>query len=287
MNRLLPLMWAGGWFFFALLLFLPAGLFVSSFSGLNPIVYVLSVPLALFLGLILVFAFVYTFYFFVPAAKPGRYALYNDQGSIHWAIESGVSVPLLNLFQSFFFMSEPLRYLILKALHCNVQTTSWLTTRTILGSPRNITIGKHSLIGEYAHLAASMQPVPGRLIVGNIIIGDHVLVGGYCKITPGVTIGSGSNIHSDVFVSPNCFIGENVKIGSRTILDSSVVIENSVTIGKDCRIRSCARVPAGTVIEDGSVFPVEATATLPPKPFVKAEKTFDVEEIGPDSQPVL
>lgn len=256
MSLIFTLLWLLCVHILLVCLVLPAGFLYSwlQINGeLNSWLFVLLLPVALFVGIVLMLLVVRGFYLLLPPTPQGRFTMFADKGAVLWAINNAPATLVLKWFQSTLFLNDPLRYLVLKALDSKVHYTSWLTSNSHLSDLRNISIGKNTLIGECSTLCPSTQLRKGRLRVANIHIGNDVLLGYGNLVGPGVVIGNGTQVDAQVSFYGFSTVGQSCRIGSGTALHSKCHVGDQVHIGKNCIIKSRARIKSGIVIPDGSV----------------------------------
>jgi len=246
--------WLAGIFFLAFLTTLPLATLLWFTVGTNPIIMAALIPLALFLGCVLLFAFLWAFFSLLPQAPNGAYDTGASRSYVLWAIENGLAIPVLRLFQPLVFVNESLRYLVLRALHADVAYSAMITSRTVITNPRKIHVGEGSIVGEGAHMSPAHQPRIGKLVVGDIRVGKNVLVGGYTKVMAGTEIADNVIIQADCFLHPFCKIGGEVRLGRSTIVNEGAVVGARSRIGRGCEIAPYAVVPEGTILKDGEFF---------------------------------
>jgi acetyltransferase-like isoleucine patch superfamily enzyme len=189
----------------------------------------------------------------LPASPPGTYRFPDDAGAVRWAFKQWAPSLYLTVFQPVCGQSERFLRLALRAFGATLGRDALLTSRTIVREPHHVQVGARSLVGEYAHLICSYQPIRGVFVVARIEIGDDVLVGGYCHLAPGVRIGSGSRLEHAVSVGAHSIVGSNASIGAGTAIYNHVCLGADVTIGKNCVVPSGARIADHARIPDGTV----------------------------------
>jgi len=251
----LELLWWVGWAWFAAWIALP--LVAVPVIGVVPgfVVWAVLAPWSALLGMA-------TLHRLLPKSEPGTFRLPGDEGSVRWAVKAWAPSLYLTLFQPLLFTSRFFQILALRAFGAHLAPGAWLTSRTIVREPHHVSVGLHSLIGEYAHLICSYQPRPGVLIVARIVIGDDSLVGGYSHLAPGVTIGSRCVIEYAVAIGARTVIGDDSRIGAGTTVYNAARIGRHVFIGKNCLIPSGAIIADGARIPDGTVWTSEVRRGL-------------------------
>ncbi len=190
----------------------------------------------------------------LPDVAPGRYRMFDDPGSVRWAIRGWAPAVFLTLFQPLCFMSRWYQRLALRALGARLGVGAWVTSRTVIREPHLVSIGAGSLIGEWVHVICSYQIRPGLLLVGRVEVGDRVMIGAFSHVGPGARIGSRSLLEYGVSVSPRVTIGEDARIGAQTVLHSGARVGNGVRIGRACRVLENAVVPDGARLPDHTMW---------------------------------
>jgi acetyltransferase-like isoleucine patch superfamily enzyme len=112
---------------------------------------------------------------------------------------------------------------------------------------RNIQIGEHCFIGDFAHLDAATSGVADE----RIVIGDHSRIGvGAALLTWGgaIEIGERSTLNAmcAVYGTGNVRIGSDVRIAAHTVIVASM----HVFASRDVPIADQGHTAAGIVIED-------------------------------------
>jgi acetyltransferase-like isoleucine patch superfamily enzyme len=190
----------------------------------------------------------------LPKPRSGVHPVASLDGA-RWTLYSGVANFYLKVFQPLLFLNDVTRFLVLRALHCQVTLTTWITSRVHLGDPRHIRVGPRSVIGDHAMLVPAYMPKAGKVVIGDIDIGADTLVAGMVAIGPDVRIGDRCVLQIKVDVAPRATIGNDCKIGGASRIDVDAVIGDDVHIGRDCRIGRGAHVPSGSRLPDGSIVP--------------------------------
>lgn len=226
-------------------------LVISLESGLW--LFLLLLPISLFFGILAMLLLVSLFYRALPPTPQGRFTMFADSGAILWAINNAPATLVLKWFQSTLFLNDPLRFLVLRALACNIKASSWVTSNTQLSDLRNIYIGENSLIGEHCSLCPSLQTQRNRLRIANIVIGNNVLLGYECVVGPGTQIADGTSLDVAVRLYGYSSIGRDCHLGMHTVVEPGCRIGDRVRIGRHCLIRSRARISADATIPDGTV----------------------------------
>ena len=217
-------------------------------------------PINLLLGIFLVLGVIKVFYRSVEKTPEGKFDMFASKGAVLWAINNGPSTLMLKWFQSTLFLNDQLRYLFLKALDCDVKSSSWITSNTHLSDLRNISVGENSFIGEMCFVSPSIQTKRNHLIVANIKIGDDVMIGWGCSIGPGVIIADGAQINVKVNITMHCHIGEGTVIGGSTNIYPYCRIGKNVKIGIGCTIKARTRIPDNTIIPDRTVYSASSSS---------------------------
>lgn len=189
----------------------------------------------------------------LPASEAGTFRLPGDPGATRWAMKGWAPSVYLTLFQPLFFQSTGFQRLVLRAFGAQLGEGAWITSRTIAREPHHLAIGARTMVGEFAHLACSLQPRNGILLVAPITIGDDTMVGGYVNVAPGARIGSGCLIEHRVAIGPMVQVGDGARIGAGSALYASARIGRGAVLGKHCVIPAHAVVEAGAVLPDGTV----------------------------------
>ena len=207
----------------------------------------------------------------MPPVAEGVFRPFADRGSVRWAIRGWAPGLYLTVFQPVFFLSPRFQRIALRAFGARLAPGAWVTSRTIVHEPHLITIGRGSLVGEYAHLACSFQPRVGALVVAGIEIGDDVLIGAHAVLGAGCRVGSRSVVEYRVSVGPHATLGEDTRIGALTFIGNGARVGRGVRVGKRCLIRTGAIVPDGVRLDDGAVWPAHRAAmrsngAAPPAP---------------------
>ena len=215
--------------------------------------FLLLLPVSLFVGILAMLLVVSLFYRLLPPTPQGRFAMFTDYGAVLWAINNAPATLVLKWFQSTLFLNDPLRFLVLRALACNVKASSWVTSNTQLSDLRNIHIGENTLIGEHCSLCPSLQTQRNRLRVANIVIGDNVMLGYECLVGPGSRIGDGTSLDAAVRLYGYSSVGRDCHLGMHTIVEPGCRIADKVHIGRHCIIKSRARIGPGAIVPDGTV----------------------------------
>lgn len=257
MIVLFSLLWLLCLYAFIMLLITPSVLWfeVLAAGGAleNVWLFVSLLPLTLLLGVFLVLLTVRGFYYCIPPAPEGRFEMFSDKGAVLWAINNAPAMIVLKWFQSTLFLNDLLRYLILKALDCRVDYTTWITSNTHLSDLRNIQIGKDTMLGESCWLMPSVQVRRNRLHIANIDIGNNVMLGTGCRIGPGVHLADQVSLDLNVTIHGFTSIGFNTQIGAYSQIYQGCKIGNHVVIGKNCTIKSRANIESGAVIPDATI----------------------------------
>lgn len=189
----------------------------------------------------------------LPPSAPGKYRFPGDAGGMRWALAGWAPSIYLTLFQPLFFMSPAFQRLALRAFGARLGVGAWVTSRTVIREPHHVTIGARTVVGEYAHLACSMQPRPGLLVVAPIAIGDDTLVSAYCHLAPGAVIGSRCVIEHAVAIGPLATVGDDARIGAGSAIYGAARIGRGAVIGKHCVLFSGTAVSDGERVPDGSM----------------------------------
>lgn len=191
----------------------------------------------------------------LPPIEEGVFRPFADRGSVRWALKGWAPGVYLSAFQSVFFLSPRFQRIALRAFGARLAHGAWVTSRTIIHEPHLVTIGRGSLVGEYAHLACSFQPRVGALIVAAIHIGDDVLIGAHAVLGAGCHVGSRCVVEYRVSVGAHAAIGDGARIGALTFIGNGARIGRGARIGKACLIRTGAVVPDGARLDDGTIWP--------------------------------
>jgi len=250
---LLELLWWIGWVWCAAWVALPLLALPWLGPAVTVVVWALMAPWSALLGMAAVHRL-------LPRGETGTFRLPGDRGAVRWALAGWAPGTYLTLFQPLFFASRRFQRLALRAFGAELGADAWITSRTIVREPHHVRIGARTLVGEYAHLACSLQPRPGLLLVGRIVIGDDCLVGAHSRLTAGVTIGSRCVLEHGVALAPRVTVGDGSRIGAGTTIYSGVRIGRGVTVGKNCCIAAGAVIPDGSRIPD---FTMRAGAEAP------------------------
>ncbi len=244
--RTLDLAWWAGLAFFAACAASPLLLLPLVGPVLGFVAWVVLAPFTALAGLAAVHRL-------LPASEPGTFRVGSDAGATRWALGLWAPSVYLAVFQPLYFQSAALQRLVLRAFGAELADDALLTSRTVVREPQLLHVGARSVVGEFVHLATSLQPRPGLLVVGRIHIDDDVLVGGYTHVGPGARIGPRAIIEHRVTVGPHTTIGAGSRIGADSTIWSHVRVGVGVTIGKSCLIASGVEIADGTQIPDGTV----------------------------------
>ena len=196
----------------------------------------------------------------LPESEAGTFRLPGDAGATRWAMKGWAPSVYLTLFQPLFFQSLTFQRLVLRAFGARLGAGAWITSRTIAREPHHLRIGARSMIGEFVHLAASLQPRNGMLLVAPITVGDDCMIGAYSHLAPGVSVGSRCILEHAVSVGPKVSIGDDVHIGAGTAIYASARIGSGAVLGKHCVVPPRCVVEAGAVIADATVLAAPARA---------------------------
>lgn len=188
----------------------------------------------------------------VPASPSGVYRS-ADAGTTRWAVKAWAPAIYLTLFQRLFFQSRAFGSLVLRAFGARLGRGVWVSSRTIVREPHRVAIGDRTIVGEFAHLACSLQPRPGALVIDRISIGRDALIGAYSVIGPGTSVGNDCVLGHAVILGPGAQVGDAVKIGAGCRIYGDVHIGAGTRIGKACTIFTGTRISPGTRLPDGSV----------------------------------
>jgi acetyltransferase-like isoleucine patch superfamily enzyme len=253
MTQLFSILWMICVYVLMTLLSLPTVLLVMYIQSPHSLMLTGLLPITVLLGIFNCLLFCRLFYYLVPLYKDGVYSMFKDKNAVLWAVNNAPATIVLKWLQSTLFLNDILRYLILKALDCDVHYSSWITSNTHLSDLRHIKIGRNTLIGEKCFICASIQVQKNKLRVARISIGSDVFIGYQCEIGPGATIENHVDIQSKVVLTINNHIGSHSVIGAGTVLLPNAKIGNNVRIGMGCIIRPGAKVADNSVIADGMV----------------------------------
>ena len=238
----LDLLWWLGWGYFAFCAALPLAILPELGRVTTAVVWALVAPWTSLIGLALLHRI-------LPRSEPGKFRMFSDAGSIHWALRGWAPSAYLTVFQPLFAQSMGFQRIALRAFGARLGRGTLLTSRTVVREPHHVEAGSRCVVGEFAHFICSYQPRPGTLVVAPIHIADEVFIGAYSHLGPGARIGSRSMLEYGVKVGAHTSIGADVRVGAETTLLNSVRVGNRVRIGKRCS------VPSGSVIPDDAVLP--------------------------------
>lgn len=244
----LELLWWAGWLYFLAWAALPllGVLLLGPVAGLAA--WALLAPWSALAGMA-------ALHRVLPRSEAGKFRMFEDRGSVRWAIKEWAPSVYLAVFQPVLFQSAAFQRIALRAFGARLGPGALLTSRTCAREPHHLRIGRATLVGEFVHLVCSYQPRPKTLVVAGIEIGDDVLVGAHSIVAPGARIGNRCILELGVWVGVGTTIGENSRIGARTAIYNSVRIGKGVTIGKGCLLPSGSVVGDGAVLPDGTVVP--------------------------------
>ena len=243
----LDVLWWIGWLATATLLAVPLALVPALGLVAGVVAWAMLAPWTSLVGLAVLHRA-------MPDGKPGTFRMATDFGATRWAMKGWAPSVWLTLFQPLFFLSPGFQRLALRAFGARLGEGAWLTSRTVVREPHHVRVGARSMIGECAHLATSLQPRPGILIVAPISIGDDTLVGAYCHLGAGATIGSRCVLEHAVCVAPRAVIEDDVRIGAATVVYASARVGRGATIGKHCVILARSTVADGASVPDGTMY---------------------------------
>lgn len=242
MRALQNLTWFAFVWAFLVVGFAPSVLLLQ--HGLSP----LLLPFSLAAGVLALLLVAWVVFALVPRPKAGAHAVASADGA-RWTLYSGVSNFYLKVFQPLLFLNDVTRFLVLRALHCHVSYSSWITSRAHLGDPRHIRIGPRSVVGDNAMLVPAFMPKPGRVIIADISVGADALVAGLAILSSGVQIGDRSIVQAKAEIFPGVRIGNDTKIGVSSRIEANIGAR--VRIGRDCYIKrevaDDEQLPDGTV----------------------------------------
>jgi carbonic anhydrase/acetyltransferase-like protein (isoleucine patch superfamily) len=249
----LDLMWWVGWAYFAACVALPVALVRYLGPVAGAVAWALLAPWSALLGMAIAHRL-------LPPIQEGVFRPFADRGSVRWALKGWAPAVYLTVFQPVFFLSPRFQRIALRAFGARLAHGAWVTSRTILHEPHLVTIGRDSVVGEYAHLACSFQPRVGTLIVAGIHVGDDVLIGAHAVLGAGCRVGDRSVIEYRASVGAHASIGEDARVGAVTFIGNRVRIGRGVRIGKGCLIRTGAVIQDGARLADGTVWPVASAS---------------------------
>lgn len=220
-------------------------------SVLSGIGLALMIPPALLAGFFLLLGLTWIYCRALPPTPQGKFNLFEDRGAVLWALNNALPTLLLKLFQSTLFLSEHLRFCLLRACNADVRFTSWIPSNASIADLRNLHLGENVVIGEHCTLGPAFQPRPYRLVVSDIHIGDNSLVGAHSVVAAGVHIGANVLIQAQVMIASGSRLGNNVKIGVGTRIDTYCHIGDGAVVGKWVTLLSRAQIPDGARVPDG------------------------------------
>jgi acetyltransferase-like isoleucine patch superfamily enzyme len=244
----LEALWWAGWIWFVAWAVLPLALAGITGPLAAIVLWAVLAPWSALFGMALAHRL-------LPAAEPGRFRMFADRGSVSWALKGWAPALYLAVFQPVFFLSPAFGRVALRAFGARLGAGAQVTTRTSIREPHLVTIGRGSLVGEFAHLVCSHQPKPHTLVVAPIAIGDEVLIGGYSVLGAGSRVGSRSILEYRVSLGPHATVGEDSRIGAGTTIRERARIGHRVRLGKGCSIGLGAVVADDTRLPDGSTWP--------------------------------
>jgi acetyltransferase-like isoleucine patch superfamily enzyme len=250
---MLEFLWWVGWAYFAAWAALPLALVpvVGPMAGV--IAWALLAPWSALVGMA-------TAHRLLPASEEGTFQLFQDRGSVRWALKGWAPSVYFTVFQPVFFLSPGFQRIALRAFGARLGARAQVTSRTSIREPHLIELGRDSLVGEFAHLVCSYQPRPRTLVVAGIRIGDGVLIGAYCKLGAGCRVGARSTVEHSVSIGAHTTIGEDTRIGAGSFIRNRVRVGSRVRIGKQCSIAFGAAIPDDARLPDGTAWP--ATVAL-------------------------
>lgn len=222
-------------------------------SVLSGIGLALMIPPALLAGFFLLLGLTWIYCRALPPTPQGKFNLFEDRGAVLWALNNALPTLLLKLFQSTLFLSEHLRYCLLRACNADMRFSSWIPTNASIADLRNLHLGENVVIGEHCTLGPAFQPRPYRLVVSDIHIGDNSLVGAHSMVAAGVHIGANVLIQAQVMIASGSRLGNNVKIGVGTRIDTYCHIGEGAVVGKWVTLLSRAHIPEGAQVPDGAM----------------------------------
>lgn len=248
----LDVMWWVGWAWFAAWVALPLALVAILGPVPGAIAWALLAPWSALVGMAVAHRL-------LPPVEEGLFRPFADRGSVRWALKSWAPAVYLTVFQPVFFLSPRFQRIALRAFGARLGHGAWVTSRTVVHEPHLVTIGRGSLVGEYAHLACSFQPRVGVLMVAGIEVGDDVLIGAHAVLAAGCSVGARCVVEYRVSVGGHATIGEDTRVGALTFIGNRVRIGRGARIGKGCLIGTGAVIPDGARLPDGTVWPVAST----------------------------
>ena len=236
-------------FLTCLMLWLPVYLSFTFFEA-----YLLwSVPLALILSPFFLLVFYGALNFLIKKPKAGEHHNFSPVLMLQWGLKRNLYGVYALFFQKLLFLSDPLRFLILRTFQARIHPSSWITSSVRIFEPYFVSVGKKTLIGEEAILATTILPKTKTLMTYPIRIGDHVLIGGFAGIGPGCVIEDHCFIQQRAQIYAKSHIKKNSLVGYESIIGKNTVLEENVKVGKFCFLGNDLKIPTGTKIPDYTV----------------------------------
>ena len=159
-------------------------------------------------------------------------------------------------------LMNKLRKLILlpfrKLSYGSFSTHSDIIAPMMIEGKKNIFLGNHSLIRNYARIEA-IKEYRNQKFNPKLVIGDNVLIeqGVHLTCATELVIGDNTTISSNVYISDCSHSYDQVSVN---VLDQPLKT-GSVSIGKYCFIGTGAKILPGVTIGDGCIIGANAVVT--------------------------
>ncbi len=212
-----------------------------------------AVPLAFVMSPFFLLAFYGVLNYLIKKPSPGEYDNFNSLLMLQWGLKRNLYGVYALFFQKLFFISDPIRFLILRTFQAKIHPSSWITSSVKIFEPYFVSIGKESLIGEDAILATTLFPKTKTLMTYPITIGDYVLIGGFAGLGPGVHIENHCFIQQRAQIYAGVHVKKNSLIGYQAIIGKNTKVGENVKIGKFCFIGNELNIPDHTKIPENAV----------------------------------